>query len=369
MDEPNFPQSWQMNPPQGEPLYTFDTHETEKLYRKRLFLLNRTRLLTLDFYGVLLAVWFGRLLNLGRYTLFLCLFLLLAFFLVERSTAKKAYKKRQRIQTGLIHYAFYEDCFTVQASFGQALFRYEDLYQIRIRKNSICLIAAAPYCFALLPGEYPDELPDFLCARAPKRTGQTVKDALCTLLRIILAIAAVFCFLVFLMVLQDSENGSYADSTPSAAESYTEDTPSYTPTPTPTPTDLPVETATPEESTGIFDKDYIGRGYGAIYNTYIKDISNTLTYGVTAKGEDYYIVNDTEDAVEILQYDRESANGSCGLYVYERCKKDAYGSWSRQEAQILNIYAYHYWDGVTAASGKTGWGDASALDYRELTGE
>ena len=219
----------------------------------------------------------------GRYTLFLCLFLLLAFFFVERSTAKKAYKKRQRIQTGLIHYAFYEDCFTVQASFGQALFRYEDLYQTRIRKNSICLIAAVPYCFALLPGEYPDELPDFLRVRAPKRTGQTVKDALCTLLRIILAIAAVFCFLVFLMVLQDSENENRADFTPSAAESYTEEHPSYTPTPT--PTDSPVETATPEESAGIFDKDYLGSGYEAIYNTYLKEDSNVLTYGVTAKGE------------------------------------------------------------------------------------
>ena len=56
-----------------------------------------------------------------------------------------------------------------------------------------------------------------------------------------------------------------------------------------------------------------------------------------------------------MQYDRDSANGSCALYVYERCPKDANGGWSRQEAQILNIYAYHYWDGATAASGKTGW--------------
>lgn len=369
MDEPNRPQSWQMDQPQGEPLYTFDTHDTEKLYVKRFFLLNRTRLLLLDFYGILLAIWFGSLLNLGRYTLFLCLFLLLAFFFVERSTAKKAYKKRQRIQTGLIRYVFYEDCFTVQASFGQALFRYEDLYQIRIRKNSICLIAAAPYCFALLSGEYPDELADFFRTRTPKRTGQTVKNAFCSLLRIILATAAVFCFLVFLMVLRDSENESHADSTPLPAESYAEDIPSYTPTPTPAPTDLPAETSTPEESTVLFAKDYIGSGYEAIYNTYLKDVSNTCEYSLTAKGEGYYIVNDTEDAVDLLQYDRDSENGSCGLYVYQRCEKDAYGGWSRQEAQILNIYAYHYWDGVTAASGKTGWGDAPSREYRELTGE
>ena len=67
--------------------------------------------------------------------------------------------------------------------------------------------------------------------------------------------------------------------------------------------------------------------------------------------------------------DRDSANGSCALYVYERCPKDANGGWSRQEAQILNIYAYHYWDGATAASGKTSWGDAPTKEYSELTGE
>jgi hypothetical protein len=73
--------------------------------------------------------------------------------------------------------------------------------------------------------------------------------------------------------------------------------------------------------------------------------------------------------VEILQYDRESANGSCGLYVYERCEKDAYGGWSRQEAQILNIYAYRYWEDIAVASGKAGWGDAPSREYSELTGE
>ena len=106
-----------------------------------------------------------------------------------------------------------------------------------------------------------------------------------------------------------------------------------------------------------------------IYETYLKETSTTYEFKLTAKGEDYIILNDTDDAVEFLQYDRDSANGSCALYVYERCPKDANGSWSRQEAQILNIYAYHYWDGATAASGKTGWGDAPTKEYSELTGE
>lgn len=369
MDDPNRAQFYQMNQPKGEPLYTVDTHNTEKLYIKRTFLLNHTRLILLEACDILLLMWFAYRLNLGPYTLLFGLFLIFVFFLFACSTAKAAYKKQQRIQTGLTHYAFYEDCFTVQASFGQIMFRYNDLYQIRVRKNSICLVAAPSYCFALLSGEYPDGLPDFLRTRIPKRTSRLIQDALHTLLRVVFAAAAVFCFLVLLMVLRSFETDPLPpqESTPSPAESHIAAEPACTPEPT--PTDPPTETATPEESTSIFGNDYIGSGYEAVYNAYVQDASNTIEYRMNAKGDGYYIVNETDEAVDILQYDRDSENGSCGLYVYKRCPKGSYGGWSPDNIQILNIYAYHYWDGVTAASGKTGWGDASALDYRELTGE
>ena len=366
MAEPNHPESWQMDPPQGKPLYSFDTHETEKLYIKRFLLLNRTRLLLLVLDLVIILTWLAHVLNLGRYALLFSLFVVLVSCFLMRSRAKTAYKRQQRIQTGLTHYTFYEDCFTVQKSFGLFIFRYEDLYQIRIRKSSLCLIGALPYNFALLPGEYPAELADFLRERAPKSSVRILKDTLHTILLGIFAVTILFCFLLLLMVLCDFEANPPVDP-PLPAKSYTEEAPAYTAAPT--PTEPPAETATPEESTATFGKDYIGSGYEAIYNTYIKDTSNTLTYRMGAKGEGYYIVNETADAVDLLQYDRDSQNGSCGLYVYQRCKKDAYGAWSWEGSEILNIYAYHYWDGVTAASGKTGWGDASALEYRELTGE
>ena len=373
MDESNNQPSWQMTPPQGKPLYTFDTHDTEKLYTKRFFLLNRTRLLLLVLDLVIILTWFAHILNLGRFTLLFSLFVLLVSYFLVRSRAKTSYKRQQRIQNGLTHYTFYEDCLTVQKSFGQFTFHYEDLYQIRIRKNSICLIAALPYNFALLPGEYPAELADFLRERAPKSWGRIIKDTLHTLLLTILAVIALFCFLLLLMVLCDFEANPSLDLPTPPVESYTEEAPIYTvepiPTVEPTPTEAPSETATPEESTSIFGSGYIGSGYEAIYNTYIQDASNTVEYRMNAKGDGYYIVNDTDEAVDILQYDRDSENGSCGLYVYKRCPKGTYGGWSPNNMQILNIYAYHYWDGVTAASGKTSWGDASALDYRELTGE
>ena len=194
--------------------------------------------------------------------------------------------------------------------------------------------------------------------------------------QIILAAAVIFGFFVLLTVIRTSKTDTTPEPTPTTAESPIAEESAHTPAPTPTEStaettapEEPAETTAPEENGELFSKDYIGSGYKTIYNTYLKATSNTLEYGLTAKGDGYYIVNDTEDAVEILQYDRESANGSCGLYVYERCEKDAYGGWSRQEAQILNIYAYRYWEDIAVASGKTGWGDAPSREYSELTGE
>ena len=193
--------------------------------------------------------------------------------------------------------------------------------------------------------------------------------------QIILAAAVLFGFFVLLTVIRTSKIDTTPDPPTPAETPLPEETP---PPPPPTPTEptpenttpqQPPQTTPPQPAPELFSKDYIGSGYKTIYNTYLKATSNTLEYGLTAKGDGYYIVNDTEDAVEILQYDRESANGSCGLYVYERCEKDAYGGWSRQEAQILNIYAYRYWEDIAVASGKTGWGDAPSREYSELTGE
>lgn len=194
--------------------------------------------------------------------------------------------------------------------------------------------------------------------------------------QIILAAAVLFGFFVLLTFIRTSKTDTTPEPTPTPAN-----LPSLRNPPIPPHQRPPSRPPKPahrknlpkpphqKRTAELFSKDYIGSGYKTIYNTYLKATSNTLEYGLTANGDGYYIVNDTEDAVEILQYDRESANGSCGLYVYERCEKDAYGGWSRQEAQILNIYAYRYWEDIAVASGKTGWGDAPSREYSELTGE
>ena len=143
-----------------------------------------------------------------------------------------------------------------------------------------------------------------------------------------------------------------------------------TPQPAATAESAPEPTPQPSDSPDDTGGGYLFDGYRAIYNTYLKDTATSYEFAYTAKGESYLIVSDTAEAIEFLQYDRDSANGSCGLYVLERCSKDANGQWSRQDGcEIVNIYAYHYWDGTTAASGKTSWGAAASREYRDLTGE
>lgn len=112
----------------------------------------------------------------------------------------------------------------------------------------------------------------------------------------------------------------------------------------------------------------IDAGYDAIYAAYLTD-ADTYRFGANAKGEDYLVTGETDDAITFLQFDRESDNGSCAVYAYERCPKNADGSWSQQDAELLNTYAYDCLTGETAASGKTGWGDAPSAEYAALTGE
>lgn len=112
----------------------------------------------------------------------------------------------------------------------------------------------------------------------------------------------------------------------------------------------------------------IQTGYESIHSQFLSGLTDLWQLQYTARGESYFLLLDSDDAVEFLQYDRDSANGLCGLYVHERCKKTD-GIWSRTDAAIINIYAYEYATGTIAARGKTSWGDTAAQDYLELTGE
>ena len=75
------------------------------------------------------------------------------------------------------------------------------------------------------------------------------------------------------------------------------------------------------------------------------------------------------EKVEYLMYDRESENGECGLYVYYSVNKNEDGSWSPENARILDIYAWVYDTDEVISSGKTGWADSGSETYRNATGE
>ena len=62
----------------------------------------------------------------------------------------------------------------------------------------------------------------------------------------------------------------------------------------------------------------------------------------SASGNSRVILNENEEIIEILVYDRLSENEKCELYVWYRSKKNADGSWHISEAEILDIFCLLY---------------------------
>ena len=80
-------------------------------------------------------------------------------------------------------------------------------------------------------------------------------------------------------------------------------------------------------------------------------------------------VYEDDDKVRFLVYDRVSKNEKCLLYVYHEADKASDGSYSLQEARILDMYAYVIDTGEVIDSGRQAWGDVGTSEYREATGE
>ena len=109
-------------------------------------------------------------------------------------------------------------------------------------------------------------------------------------------------------------------------------------------------------------------GYQAIlYAAFPEAGTAQISYG--AKGESWCVVSESSTDIEYLMYDRDSSNGSCGLYVLYRSKKDAGGSWGLSDAVMEDVYAYEYDTGRVVSSGRTSWADAGNDEYQEMTGE
>ena len=154
--------SWQLDQPQGTPLYTLDVHNTQTMHVKRMLLINRLRLWQLAAAVALLFLYINSASVLGFVLGFLSI--PYAFFLA-RSMAVSAYKSNETARGKLVHYTFYEDCFTVQSSYSQSTIWYDDLYRVIVRKHSVCLMVSNRIGYALCENECPESVLDFLRER------------------------------------------------------------------------------------------------------------------------------------------------------------------------------------------------------------
>ena len=111
------------------------------------------------------------------------------------------------------------------------------------------------------------------------------------------------------------------------------------------------------------------KGYQAIYKTFFEDKGKSFIEDYDAKGHSTVILFENLDLIEYLVYDRDSKNGNCGIFVYYKNEKQSDGSWSLQEAQILDFFAYEYNSGKVIKGEKKGWEEAGSEEYQQLTWE
>lgn len=119
----------------------------------------------------------------------------------------------------------------------------------------------------------------------------------------------------------------------------------------------------------LIETDEIYDGYRTIYQQYFEDERCDFMISYSASGNSRVILNENEEIIEFLAYDRLSENEKCELYVLYRSKKNADGSWYTSEAEILDIFAYDMSTKEVVSSGKTSWSVIGNEKYYEITGE
>ena len=102
----------------------------------------------------------------------------------------------------------------------------------------------------------------------------------------------------------------------------------------------------------LIETDEIYDGYRTIYQQYFADEGCDFMISYSASGNSRVILNENEEIIEILVYDRLSENEKYEVYVLYRSKKNADGSWYISEAQILDIFAYSMSTKDVISSGK-----------------
>ncbi|RFD76178.1 hypothetical protein AXE75_02335 [Gardnerella vaginalis] len=92
----------------------------------------------------------------------------------------------------------------------------------------------------------------------------------------------------------------------------------------------------------IFDKYFAAQGF-------------TFKENYTAKGDMYFVLNESLSDITYLQYNRDSQDGKCGLYILFKASKSSDGSWSPSDAYMQSAYTYEYSTGLITKSSKAEW--------------
>lgn len=87
----------------------------------------------------------------------------------------------------------------------------------------------------------------------------------------------------------------------------------------------------------IFDKYFAAQGF-------------TFKENYTAKGDMYFVLNESLSDITYLQYNRDSQDGKCGFYILFKASKSSDGSWSPSDAHMQNTYTYEYSTGLITKS-------------------
>lgn len=99
----------------------------------------------------------------------------------------------------------------------------------------------------------------------------------------------------------------------------------------------------------------IDEGYLKIYQTYIKDTDAEYRKDYNAKGYSYIVTFEDEMQIRYLMYNRDAQEGTKAQYVYYKNMKNADGSWSMMDAEILDMYQYDYESKEVKDLQKTSW--------------
>ena len=113
----------------------------------------------------------------------------------------------------------------------------------------------------------------------------------------------------------------------------------------------------------LMETNEIYDGYRTIYQQYFADEGCDFMISYGANGNSRVILNENEEIIEYLAYDRLSENEKCELYVLYRSKKNADGSWHISEAEILDIFAYNVSTKDVVSSGKTSWSATGSEEH------